>query len=188
MNKRWLPGMAPSAKEAPTEKHDGSGDEWFTPPDVWSAVRAALGEEIVDPCASSLSPVDTPYQLDVRRGENGLTDSWGHVHRAAFVNPPYSDVSAWIDRCGEEHRRGRRVIALVPMRPETRAWHRHVWPLADVVQPKGRLRFVGSDGQTHGSAKTTTCFVCWGDGIAHRLAHELLPRATVVLVAQRRFS
>lgn len=168
----YLPGLEPAAPS--TDNHDGSGDEWYTPPDVWDAVRSTLGGRIIDPCHAPGSPVTADRKIDIREGGDGLRNSWGDPHDwPAFVNPPYSDTSAWLARCAAEHRRGRSVIALVPMRPETRAWHRHVWPAAEVVQTLGRLRFVGSDGQQHGSGMITTCFVCWGGQNWPKLAETL---------------
>ena len=161
----YLPGLEPPTPEA--DAHDGAGDEWYTPPDVWRAVSLALGPGIVDPCHAPGSPVDAPHRIDIRSGGDGLRDSWGPIERPAFCNPPYSDTSAWLARCAEEYRNGRDVIALVPMRPETRAWHAYVWPAATVVQTLGRLRFVGRDGQQHGSGMITTCFVCWSNNDKH---------------------
>lgn len=181
----YLPGLKPPTPEA--DAHDGAGDEWYTPPNVWRAVSLALGSGIVDPCHAPGSPVDAEHTLDIRQGDNGLVDSWGPVARPAYCNPPYSDTSAWLERCAREVAQGRRVIALVPMRPETRAWHSYVWPHAHIVQPRGRLRFVGHDGRFHGSAKTTTCFVCWDrTASSERLAHQLraaLPMPSVVFCA-----
>ena len=154
----YLPGLEPTRQ---ADEHDGSGDEWYTPPDVWRAVRLALGKHIVDPCWSPLSPVTPERKIDTCEGGDGLSDPWGPLKYAAFVNPPYSDTGRWLGRCAAEYRKGRTVIALVPMRPETEAWFKYVWPAAEIIQPIGRIRFVGRDGKVHGNGMITTCFVVW---------------------------
>lgn len=66
---------------------------------------------------------------------------------------------------------------LIPTRPETRAWQTYVWQSGGVVvQQVGRIRFVGSDGKTHGNGMVTTCFVCWDLPLAHRLRSALRER------------
>jgi hypothetical protein len=64
----------------------------------------------------------------------------------------------------------------VPTRPETRAWRRSVF-LADsgawIVQQTGRIRFIGSDGKTHGNGMVTTCFVTWNESVAEALRKNL---------------
>ncbi len=165
----WLPGFEPD--HVAGCDHDGGGDRWFTPAPVGAAVTAVLGDRWIDPCGDPLSPLTrlASAWLDVREGDDGLLSSW--PDGPAFVNPPFSDASKWIERCWQESGAGRRVMLLVPLRPEGLAWHRCIWPGAQVVIPRGRLRFVGLDGQAHGNATIGTAFVCWGfDGQSLRRA------------------
>ena len=163
----WLPGMAPTVAD---DAHDGQGDRWFTPPYVAQCLHENLGGHWIDPCGDPASPITAAAgaSLDIREGFDGLICPWRDG--PAFVNPPYSNASEWIARCAAESKR-RDVIALVPLRAEGKAWHLHIWPTASVVIPRGRLKFVGADGQTHGNAMIGTAFVCWGvDAHAFELA------------------
>lgn len=164
----WLPGLAPKVAD---DAHDGQGDRWFTPAYVGKSIVEILGDKWIDPCGDPASPVTATAArwLDYRKGFDGLTCPW--PDGPAFVNPPYSNASAWIARCAQEAKT-RQVVALVPLRPEGKAWHAHVWPCAKVVIPAGRLRFVGADGQTHGSAMIGTAFLCWQVD-AHALSFSL---------------
>jgi site-specific DNA-methyltransferase (adenine-specific) len=62
-----------------------------------------------------------------------------------YVNPPYSQARAWLAKCATESAEGIEIIALVPARTDTRAWHESIWRYADAVCFwRGRLRFVGA--------------------------------------------
>ena len=174
----WLPGMEP---DAITDGHDGSGDAWFTPPDVLDAVSLVLGPW-GDPCSDPRSPAASvaAWSRDYRRDGDQLACGW--PAGAVYVNPPYSNASEWIERCAAEARKGRPLMMLVPFRAEGIAWHRHVWPSAAVVLPRGRIKFVALDGQTYGAAQVGTAFVCWGCD-AYALA-DALPFPAIVLQTQ----
>ena len=171
MNGSFLPGLEPALPPSPAG-NDGDGDEWYTPPHVVQAVATALGGIDVDPCAAPASPVKATHRIDVRKGGDGLRDQW--PRGSAFVNPPYSNTGDWLQRCHAEAKAGRNVVALVPVRPETRAWWAHVWQAgAHVVQHRSRLRFVAPDGKTHGAGRMATAFICWHAPTAHKLAKAL---------------
>ena len=164
----WLPGLEPELLP-----HDGSGDRWMTPPSICRAVHGALGGKWFDPCGDPASPTTAmaTAHFDVREGQDGLSDPWPS-DLPAYVNPPFSEASKWVEKCSREHSKGRAVIAMVPLRPEGSAWHSFIWPEAEVVIPKGRIKFVGLDGQTHGSAMIGTAMVCWGTP-GHKLSYLL---------------
>ena len=159
-----------------SKKHDGKGDQWFTPQRIVDAVGAAMGGIDLDPCAVPGTPAWEASQLHIchERGRDGLVDPWvGSV----FCNPPYSKPGPWLARCSEHAAKGNDVIALVPAAVATRYWDEHVWQKrAVIVQPVGRLSFVGLDGKTHGGARVTTCFMVWSFQVATRLARELRAR------------
>jgi hypothetical protein len=170
----FLPGLEPP--QATTDLHDGAGDNWFTPAHILTAVEAALGSIDLDPCCHPSAPAylraSRAYCLS--HGEDGLAAPWDA--QTVFVNPPYSDVGPWLERCRIATTKGARCVALVPTRPETRAWRRSVF-LADsgawIVQQTGRIRFLGSDGKTHGNGMVTTCFVTWNESVAEALRRNL---------------
>ena len=166
----WLPGLAPP--EPRSDDHDGAGDEWYTPPEVVRAVASLRGGIDLDPCSAPGSLVGARHRIDVRDGGDGLRDPWPG-DGLAFCNPPYSDVSPWLERC-RAAAITRPVVMLIPMRPETRAWWGHVWSCGGVaVVHRGRLRFVGQTGERHGSGMLTTCFVLWDADLAGELRDAL---------------
>ncbi len=63
---------------------------------------------------------------------------WGESN---FVNPPFSDIAAWLQR---GHASGKQCVFLVPSRTSTQYWLAHVWPevramyfFADRIQFEG---------------------------------------------------
>lgn len=111
-------------------------DVWLTPPHVIQA----LGPFDLDPCAPAVRPWSTAAR-HVTETENGLRVAWsGRV----WLNPPYSDIGAWLGRLAQ-HGRG---TALVFARTETAAFQDHVWPIAAAALfLRGRLRFFSADGR-----------------------------------------
>lgn len=116
-------------------------DEWLTPPDLLERVRA-VAPIALDPCSSPLGFVGARESLDIRRGENGLSIPWAPVEDGlVWVNPPYSALGAWLAKCAREAEVGVPVLALVPLRGDTAAFHDHVWGKACLYVFRGRLAF-----------------------------------------------
>jgi hypothetical protein len=186
----FLPGLEPSQNL--TDMHDGAGDTWLTPPHILDAVQWALGSIELDPCSHPGSPAHKRAERSycLSDGDDGLALPWDAT--AIFVNCPYSDVAPWLERCRIASSEGSGVIALVPTRPETRAWRKSVFEAdggAFVIQQTGRIRFIGSDGKTHGNGMVTTCFIAWHEGIALDLQEGLADvgiASTVLRVMQSR--
>lgn len=112
-------------------------DEWLTPP----LLLARLGPFDLDPCAAMDRPWDTAAS-HITVDDDGLHSPWdGRV----WMNPPYSEVEAWMDRMAV-HGRG---TALVFARTDTRWWQTAVWPVADAILfLAGRLTFFHGDGSS----------------------------------------
>jgi hypothetical protein len=66
-----------------------------------------------------------------------------------WMNPPYSQVDAFMGKAAAEAAAGATVVALVPSRTDTRWWHRYVWdathhrwrPGVEVRFVAGRVKF-----------------------------------------------
>ena len=63
-------------------------------------------------------------------GAGGLTRSWGTVN---YVNPPFSNIPAWISKALEEKAKGNKTVMLVPLRPHTKYWRQLVQPHVGTV-------------------------------------------------------
>lgn len=74
-----------------------------------------------------------------------------------FVNPPYSDISAWMEKCFIESQAGKTVVALVPSRTDTRWWHRFAMRASEIRFVKGRLKF----GDAKHGAPFPSAIIIW---------------------------
>lgn len=145
----------------------GNRDVRHTPPHLIAAVKKSFGDIHCDPCHDPNSFVQ-PSTIGITQEMDGLSTKWsGDV---AFVNPPFSDLTRWIKRItlAVSNKEVRTVIALLPLRSETRAFQDHVLCKADLLLPRGRMRFF-SDGQELGPAPFPCVFAIW-NAEEHRVA------------------
>ena len=100
---------------------------WNTPPAIYNELNTEF-HFTDDPC-----PTD---------GLFGLDRPWG---QSSFVNPPYAQIKAWMEKGIAEYRQGKTVVFLIPARTDTRWFHDHVLPFASEIRfVKGRLKFGGA--------------------------------------------
>ena len=136
----------------------GTGrDDWATPPELVTAIARKLDVRFMldTACDSGNAIAGVRAVCAVDRGADGLQVNWDLSigwaslgdcsHRdAAWCNPPYSKLRAWLDKCAREGERCP-VVALIPARTDTQAWHESVMPSAcRVLLLKGRVKFVGA--------------------------------------------
>lgn len=69
---------------------------------------------------------------------DGLKIDWGYDN---FVNPPYSQLKAWVEKSIEQHSKGKGVILLIPARTDTKAFRRLFEYGSKITFISGRLRF-----------------------------------------------
>lgn len=115
--------------------HSSESDTWLTP----KTIADLLGPIAFDPCGHPKSLVRS--ELSVMLPDDGLAYDWHQAPGLVFVNPPYSALGEWLAMCAQEAARGAKVVALVPARTDTRAFHEHVFPGARILFVRGRLRF-----------------------------------------------
>lgn len=117
-----------------------ASDGWSTPSDVYAALDAEFGF-LDDPCPLGGT-------------EDGLAREW---RSPCFVNPPYSDIAAWMKKAADEAATGKTVVLLVPSRTDTRWWHSWAMPASEIRFIRGRLKFGGSKN----SAPFPSAVVVW---------------------------
>ena len=113
-------------------------DEWRTPKSVYESLDAEFKFND-DPCP-------------LGGLEDGLARPWG---TSTFVNPPYSKISAWVEKAWKEHLGGASVVMLIPSRTDTRWWHDYVMKANEIRFIKGRLKF----GNAVNNAPFPSCVV-----------------------------
>lgn len=151
---RLLAVLAPNARRrAPERSYWGQDDKEdrdsrFTPADFMANIYAAFGDVHLDPCGHPLSPVIARHRILLSEGRDGLIDDWSGV--LAFVNPPYSQLLAWLRRAHEQWRAGNveTVVCLVPVRTDSAWFHETLSADADIYLLQGRVRFLNLQGRS----------------------------------------
>ena len=150
-----LPFYSPSTGTARSAQHT----RWTTPPELIDALIAAGINFDIDPCSPGAGKSVVPASLHLTEEEDGLTAPW---YRSAYVNPPYGKaLPHWIRKMSLEAARGVQIVALLPVRAETRWLHDHV-AKADVLFLRGALRFNSEQDTHHGRAPFASALVFWG--------------------------
>lgn len=116
-----------------------ASDHWATPTEVYDALNQEF-KFTDDPCPLG--------------GNGGLDRAWGG---STFVNPPYSEIGAWIKKGAQEAQAGKTVVFLIPSRTDTKWWHEFVMTATEIRFIKGRLKFGGAKN----SAPFPSCVVIW---------------------------
>ena len=114
------------------QKHDRVkySDHWSTPKEIYDYYIKYL--EYYDPCP--LKDNDFDFRL---------------IKQNIFLNPPYSDISRWIDwAIYNWSMTNKHVVILIPSRTDTKYFHKLLECGCDLEFIKGRLKF----GEQKGSA------------------------------------
>jgi hypothetical protein len=85
--------------------------------------------------------------------DDGLSQPWfGNV----FLNPPYSKPAPWLAKAIQETTAGtaRLVVALLPVRTDTRWFHAFVKGHSQVRFIEGRIKWIGWEGTPIPSPKS----------------------------------
>lgn len=112
-----------------------NSDNWKTPTDLYNSY---ISEGYFDPC---------PYNSEF----DGLKINWKNKN---FVNPPFSKISAFIDKSIEEHKKGNKVVLLIPARTDTKYFRKLVDYGCYIFFITGRLHF-----NDQGSAPFPSCII-----------------------------
>ena len=104
----------------------GRTDDWGTPGWLYKLLDNEFHFDF-DPC---------PYP---KPDWDGRLMQWG---KSNFVNPPYSDIQPWAQRCREEQVKGNTSVLLIPARTDTAYFHRWIILYTELRFIEGRVQFV----------------------------------------------
>lgn len=127
----------------------GSGDEWYTPEAIILMAREVLGQIDLDPASSVKANEIVNAAKYYTIVDDGLTKEWkGRI----WLNPPYSNARAFVEKCVEEFEAGnvQHACILVNAKTETQ-WFQPLWEYT-VCFVEGRIKFI--DGTTMDTAST----------------------------------
>jgi len=116
-----------------------SSDEWETPEDLFKKLNEQY-KFTLDLCATSENhKCDKYFTKEI----DGLKQEWPGV---CWCNPPYSNISKWVEKAYNEAQKGSIIVMLIPARTDTRWFHNWIYMMygVEVEFIKGRLKFSGS--------------------------------------------
>lgn len=123
--------------------------DWETPPELFAHWHRIFSFT-VDACAY---PHNAKLPNFWTEQDDGLAQDWTQ-HRV-WMNPPYGrPIGKWVQKAAESAEAGAVVVALLPVRTDSRWWQTWVAPKANYIwYHPGRVRFVGAEsGATFPSA------------------------------------
>lgn len=133
---RWAnaPGSPAKKFTQRTTKSDG----WATPRVVFDRIAAEFGPFDLDPCADAgNAKAQSFYTVE----QDGLSLPWTGT---VFVNPPFSNIEAWVEKAYQASVLGAVVVMLIPARTGAGWWHRWVQGRARVKFLRGRIKYEGA--------------------------------------------
>lgn len=133
--------------------YTGGSDEHDTPIEFFAPISDAIGGFDLDPCASDSSDL---AETNLTKEDGGLREWWGKT----YMNPPYSDVSDWMEHANQQHQHGNTdlIVALVFARSSTQWFHNYATEADVLCFVEGRLTFGGAEN----SAPAPSMVAVWG--------------------------
>lgn len=139
----------------------GRTTEWYTPPEIFEALKIEFD---LDPCSPGKDivpwiPAKTHYTIK----DDGLAKPWfGRI----WMNPPYGrGVDLWLKKF-VEHGNG---VALLPVRTDTKGFHRFTAKCDLIRLLEGRIYYIQSDGQRGNRPAHASMLVACGQGCVDAL-------------------
>jgi phage N-6-adenine-methyltransferase len=122
-----------------TTMFSNNTDMWATPQNFYDGLNKRYNFTL-DPCAT---PQNTKCPKFFTEQEDGLLQDWSG--NTVYVNPPYSNVKAWVNKALIESRKpDTTVVMLVAARTDTKFFHDYCTKANQIFFIKGRLKFGGS--------------------------------------------
>lgn len=114
-------------------------DEWETPQDLFDSLHKEFHFTL--DVAATKANTKCPHFFDKKK--NGLIQIWDNVN---WCNPPYSEISLWVERAFMAHCYRKTTVMLLPSRTDTRWFHEFIYRThrVEIRFIKGRLKFVGA--------------------------------------------
>lgn len=96
-------------------------DDRSTPLELFNPLNEEFHFQL-DVCADA---ENTKCEKFFYLGMNGLKQCWAPLR--CFMNPPFSNISAWLYKARYEASRGALVVAILPNDSSTKWFHEYIW-------------------------------------------------------------
>jgi len=116
-----------------------ANDTWATPVWLFEYAEERYGKFDLDVCAADDSYKCKPYYTIE---QNSLMQPW---RRFNWCNPPYSNITPWVEKAALEANCGNATVMLLPADFSTR-WFKLVWDTSsEILIINRRIKFVGAN-------------------------------------------
>ena len=136
-----------TTRTGPSVNQGHSKQDYATPREFLAAVEKRWGAMNFDLAADRSNRVcEEYYGPGSALGEDSLAKSWEVLAGNLWLNPPFSDISPWAEKCSEcVQRKGSlgTILLLVPASIGSNWFAKYVHPYAYVYALQGRLSFDG---------------------------------------------
>jgi phage N-6-adenine-methyltransferase len=148
-----------------------SSDHWATPPSLVAELEAEFGRFDLDPCCRAETAKAPAFYTEA---DDGLSKPW---HGTVFLNPPYSKPAPWLRKAIEETTSGAAVlvVALLPVRTDTRWFHALVKGRAEIRFIQGRIKWIGWQGTPIPHPQDPNMVAFYRSESAHKFPKESTP-------------
>ena len=114
-----------------------SKDYWETPQYFFNLLNSEFVFTL-DPCSSEENHKCNKYYTEET---NGLNKSW--IGERVFVNPPFSNLKEWSEKCYKESLNGiTTIVMILPTRSDTKYWHDYIMKAYEIRLCYGRVNFL----------------------------------------------
>jgi phage N-6-adenine-methyltransferase len=124
----------------PLQKPGRSKQDYGTPRAFIAAVERRWGPLAFDLAASSENHKAPKYFTEA---DNSLKQDWFKLDGLLWLNPPFSNLEDWAEKCYQEQDAGAKIIMLTPASVGSNWYAKHCFDAAHTVFIRPRLTFEG---------------------------------------------
>jgi hypothetical protein len=142
----------------------GESDDWYTPPEIFDALKIHFD---LDPCSPGQGHWVPAHKI-YTEAEDGLKRPW---HGKVFMNPPFGGRNGhvpWLVKFFD-HANG---IAIVRSYTSSGWWHDHMDRAEALLWPRGKTKFIKPDGTVGRSPGHGVVLIGMGRGCCNALARS----------------
>ncbi len=114
-----------------------SRQDWETPPEL----MAAIGPMTWDLACTEQNKKAPDGYSEI---EDSLKQDWSKLSGNLWLNPPYSNIAPWAEKCATNRGPGSRIFLLIPASVGSNYWAKYIDGNARVLFLSPRLKFVGA--------------------------------------------
>lgn len=113
-------------------------------------IQAVLGRLGIADFAYDLAASPENFQSTAgyyNEEQNSLAQNWAESFKYdtwLWLNPPFSDIRPWVEKCWKESEAGAKIAVLVPASVGSNWWQEFVHHKAHVLMLNDRIQFVGA--------------------------------------------